>query len=387
DDAVDLGGGLVPSQGGVDFFVVKLSPTGSLVWGKVFGGPGDDLARRLAVSAMGEVLVAGAFFGSLELGVAPLVSAGLSDGFVLRLDASTGDLVRAERFGDEEAQAIAGLAVDGAGDVVVAGSFSGTIDFGGGELTAAGVGDAFVAKRSSAGAHRWSARFGLGGDAQWVDVALTPSGDAVVGGDFDGAVDLGSGPLASNGRDVMLVELDGASGAPQIGRVVAGAGRQEVTALAVDGSGHLALSGRNLGTVDFGGGVLAATNFVVTTSASGEHVWSRAFGTTDAAFEDVTFDAAGGVVVVGSLDGSIDFGGGAIATTSRDAIVVRFHQSGAHLWSHAFGAGGSERAQAVAVDTQGRIVVAGSFTQAVDFGGGVIGVAGASDLFFLQLAP
>ena len=53
-----------------------------------------------------------------------------------------------KRFGDTGFDLGFGSAVDGSGDVVVTGSFDGTVNFGGGNLTSAGSKDIFVAKFS-----------------------------------------------------------------------------------------------------------------------------------------------------------------------------------------------------------------------------------------------
>ena len=63
-------------------------------------------------------------------------------------------------FGDSGNDLDAGIAVDGAGNVLVTGRFEATVDFGGGPLTDAGSRDIFVAKYDGAGAHIWSERFG-----------------------------------------------------------------------------------------------------------------------------------------------------------------------------------------------------------------------------------
>ncbi len=52
------------------------------------------------------------------------------------------------------------VAVDGDGNVVVAGYFVNTVDFGGGPLTSAGGSDVFAVKLSGDGEHLWSQRFG-----------------------------------------------------------------------------------------------------------------------------------------------------------------------------------------------------------------------------------
>jgi hypothetical protein len=54
--------------------------------------------------------------------------------------------------------------MDGAGNVVIAGTFQGTENFGTGPLVSAGSWDIYVAKYSVSGAPVWSRRFGGAGD-------------------------------------------------------------------------------------------------------------------------------------------------------------------------------------------------------------------------------
>jgi hypothetical protein len=53
------------------------------------------------------------------------------------------------------------MAVDSQGDIIVAGSFAGQLDFGGGAIRSNGGVDIFIAKYSSNGTHLWSK--GIGG--------------------------------------------------------------------------------------------------------------------------------------------------------------------------------------------------------------------------------
>ena len=84
----------------------------------------------------------------MDFGGGQLVSAGSRDTFVVKLDAS-GDHQWSKSFGDADEQSSASVAVDGAGNVLITGYFSGFVDFGGGPLVCAGVRDVFVAKLGS----------------------------------------------------------------------------------------------------------------------------------------------------------------------------------------------------------------------------------------------
>src|SRR5207244_2972967 len=73
------------------------------------------------------------------------------------------------------------VATDTNGNLIVAGYFSGTVNFGSGALTSAGGQDIFVAKYSPSGTCLWAARFGGSGDDEALGVAVDSSnGDVAV---------------------------------------------------------------------------------------------------------------------------------------------------------------------------------------------------------------
>src|SRR5439155_18267325 len=146
--------------GGFDIFVAKYSAAGSHLWSKRLGGTGDDFAFSLAVDGSGNVVVAGYFPGVVNFGGGPLTSAGLNDLFVAKYTAD-GSYVWAKRLGGAANDRGAVVAVDGSGNVLMSGFYEGTVDFGGGPMTSYAGGDnVFVAKYSAAtGAYLWSKVF------------------------------------------------------------------------------------------------------------------------------------------------------------------------------------------------------------------------------------
>jgi hypothetical protein len=83
--SLDLGGGALPSAGGSDVFVAKLSPTNALVWAKVYGDAADQSAAALALTPQGGPVVAGSTAGMTNFGTGPLTSAGGADAFAVQL--------------------------------------------------------------------------------------------------------------------------------------------------------------------------------------------------------------------------------------------------------------------------------------------------------------
>lgn len=119
------------NRGGLDAFVAKLNATGSnIIFSSYLGGSFGDLARGIAVDTAGNILVAGTTF-STDF---PILSAfqsdnrGNGDAFVTRIDASGAALAYSSYLGGIGADEAAGIAVDVAGSAYVVGN-TGSIDF------------------------------------------------------------------------------------------------------------------------------------------------------------------------------------------------------------------------------------------------------------------
>ncbi|MGD1047129.1 MAG: hypothetical protein ABR899_00075 [Candidatus Krumholzibacteriaceae bacterium] len=356
------------------------------LWSKRFGDGNYQTAQAVAVDASGNVIVTGSFDGTVDFGGGALTSAGNTDIFVAKLG-SNGAHVWSKRFGDGSVQGGEAVAVDISGNVVLAGFFEGVVDFGGGALTSAGSSDIFVAKFGSNGACLWSKRFGDGSDQIATAVAIDASGNVIVTGVFYGAVDFGDGALTSAGSSDIFVAKFGSDGACLWSKRFGDESGQTAQAVAVDASGDIFVAGYFEGTVDFGGGALTNAGdmdiFVAKLGPGGAHVWSKRFGDADYQFaRAIAVDASGNAIVTGDIDGTVDFGGGALTSAgSADVFVVKVASDGTHVWSKIFGDESYQRANGVAVDAFGNVLVTGSFYGAVDFGGGALTSAGQWDIF------
>lgn len=255
--AVDLGGGLLASAGGKDGFVAKLSGSGQHEWSKRFGDSKYQEPLGVATDPDGNVIVTGVFSGDVDFGLGPLESAGDNDIFLAKLSPEGGALW-AKRFGDEQTQQNAVVAVDAAGNILLAGSFSGTVNLGGQDLESDGSYDVFLAKLDPSGGHLWSRRFGNVEEQLGLAVTFDPSGNVLLAGYLDGAADFGGGPLASaGGDDVFLAKLD-PGGNHLWSKRFGDADHQRVTAIATDAAGAVFITGNFAGSIDFGAGSLVA---------------------------------------------------------------------------------------------------------------------------------
>jgi hypothetical protein len=165
-------------------------------------------------------------------------------------------------------------------------------------------------------------------------------------------------------------------------------GKLQLVDVAVDPNGDVLLAGDLTGTVDFGGGALTGEGyndvFLVKLGAGGGHVFSKRFGeiNTYARATGVGVDGDGNVYVAGSFDNLIDFGGGAMVSMGFDDVFwAKLTSGGALVESRAFGDSASQSLSAMAVDTWGNTVLAGTLYGTIDFGSGRLDADGLQKLF------
>jgi hypothetical protein len=414
-------------------------PCGGLtLWSKSFGDIGDDVVAAMASDAQGNLVITGHFHGTIDFGGGPL-SAGPARGiFVAGFD-GTGKHLWSKAFPGGVSAAGRGIARDPSGDIVLAANCDSDIDFGGGPLLGSS-GDLCLVKFDAAGGHVWSHRFKNGGPTA---LAVDPVGNILLAGLLNG--DLGGGTItepgsfvakldpmakflwarqglpycqslatdasgdvfltAQGGSDLafggtknagpgaVVVKLSGATGAHVYSSVFA---LQSIypTAVAVDPQGDMLATGYFSSSGDFGGVSLTALNqstgYLVKFDPGGNTLFAKALGDKTGYAQGLTVAAgpSGDMAIAGLVFGSFDFGNGAIGS---GLYVAKLLPSGSEKWAHAYASAdwkGNLR-PFVAVDEQGGVIVAGSFSDKLDLGKGVLASSSISDsdLFIARLGP
>jgi hypothetical protein len=361
------------------------------LWSQGFGdrmSNASDFGGGIAVDGACNVLVSGFFQGTVDFGGGPITSAGENDLFVVKFDAD-GNHLWSHGFGDTgPSDGSRGIAVDGAGNVLVAGQFQGTVDFGGGPITSAGSLDICIVKFDADGNHLWSHGFGDTLIDEGIGIAVDGAGNVLVTGCFAGTVDFGGGPIFTAGStgDIFVVKFD-ADGNHVWSRGVGGTANDSGFSIATDSAGNVLVTGLFANTVDFGGGSFASAGgsdiFVVKFDANGNHLWSEGFGDVSSdQGRGIAADGADNVLVTGRFEEMVDFGDGSITSAgSLDIFLVKFDAGGNHLWSHGFGdTSFFDWGFSVAADSADNVLMTGLFSGTVDFGGGPITSAGGSDI-------
>ena len=387
-------GNPLASAGGYDVFVAKLDPTGAALWAHRFGDAAIyQEATDVATDAQGNIFLTGYFEGTITFGATALTSAGATDTFLVKLSPS-GNVLWAKRFGAAAAQYGQSLGVGPNGNVALLADGFGSMDFGGGALVSAGNYDMFVATFDPSGTHLWSKRFGGPNADVGQSLTVDAAGNVLFTGKSDTPLDFGGGALpAAGGQDALVVKLD-PLGSFIWDRRLGDSANQFGADIAADIQNDVFLTGGFEGSIDLGGGPLTAAGpidlYLGKLTSTGTHVWSKRFGsaTANPAALGLAAGVFGDLFLVGQTDGTLDFGGGPLPPGGGvDAFVVRLDPTGAHTWSKRFGTAGNQYASGAAVDGFGHLLLTGYFEQTIDFGAGPLTSSGGLDTFVTKLAP
>lgn len=321
----------------------------------------------------------------------------------------------ANRIGSSSDDLLQILTIDGSGNVYIAGSFSGTVDFDPSptttfNLTSAGGGDAFFAKYSSAGVLIWANKLGSTGEDEAYGIAVDASGNVYVAGYFTGTVDFNPDAVTVTNRtsagfeDAFFGKYSSAGGLNWVNPVGSSAFDDYAYGIAVDASGNVYVTGVFAGTADFDptGTVLNKTSvggndaFFARYLSTGGLSWVNQLGSSGTEFVGTVSVSGNFAWIGGSYGGNMNLNpnGSSTSTGSVSGGIDGFFAEYATTSGLATGAWGSvqstgdDRVRAVNYDGT-TLTTAGTFTgSATVFGASTTGVvltsAGGTDGFFAK---
>jgi hypothetical protein len=169
-----------------------------------------------------------------------------------------------------------------------------------------------------------------------------------------------------------------------------GAGADTIEAMAIDQSGNIIIAGTFADAITIAGTELTSTGgrdvFLAKLTSGGVLLWAKSFGSPG-------LDQVGGLaiegghdaVVVGTFQETLELGGEPLVSAGgSDAFVARFDTAGNHVWSKRFGGSALDRGNRVTVDGDS-LLVAGEFSDTVDFDGTPLTSLGQTDAFVVRL--
>ena len=223
------------------------------------------------------------------------------------------------------------------------------------------------------GAAKWAVRFGDDDDDVAVDVTLDRDGNIIVVGTYRGTIAFDNNGYVSNGgRDVFIVKLDG-DGDVLWSQSFGGPGDDHVAGVEVDSSCKIVLAGDFAGTVDIFGSVFSTSlgeraPYVLRLGVGGvgacDHAatvdWVAAIDGVDgvASIADLSIAPDDSIAVIGTVLGELSLGSaGSLLTTSDTAWAAVVEADGSVAWGAPLG-DGSIHGVAIDLDQDGNPVVA-----------------------------
>jgi len=259
---LDLGAGPLVAQGPADLLVGGWTADGALVSAIQVGGAGTEHAYSLALDDAGGAVVAGSLGGTSVIGGTVLPSAGSIDLLAVQVALATGAVDWARRFGGGSNDLVYDVVTTPDGPVLAGFFKRTVDFGGGPRLAPGGTDktDSVALALDGSGNYRWDHTFGGDLHDQAMVVARDPAtGNLLVGGSFAGTVGGvwldGSVAVASGSADAFLFRYDGATGARLSTERFASTGAETFRGAAVFGT-DLVYGGHSSGALTLDGVVL-----------------------------------------------------------------------------------------------------------------------------------
>ncbi len=410
-----------------------ISQNTNFTWAKQLGPQGSDNThvnatlypddgQSLVVDASENVYTLGTFVGTADFdpgtSTSNLTSAGSTDIFLSKLDAN-GNFVWTKHFGGASVDDGNAIALDASGNLYIAGTFSGTVDFNPGagtsNLTSSGELDMFLVKLDANGNFVWAKRIGSALTEEVFSIDLDASGNIYATGyfgdliavnynlDFDPGANV-SNLSCSNSYASFVLKLDNTGNFVWVKKIGGGTSSSQVNAysISIDNSNNIYTTGGFGGTTDFDPGVstfnLVSSSvdvFISKLDVNGNFIWAKKIGGSN--FDQglsIALDGADNVYTTGYFNGTSDFdpGTGTFNLTSagiKDIYITKLNASGNFIWAKRFGGTLSDVGNNITFDNSENIYAIGNFSGTVDFdpGSGTFDLtsSGSSDVFISKL--
>lgn len=320
------------------------------------------------IPASGDIVISGAYHGgALEIAGVPFQSSTNISSFLTRIS-PTGMLNTAQVVNMGGSLEVRDLAIDTLGNVYLGGTYAGSPVVQGFQLPTASNDDGFLLRMNPDGQPAWAQTFtGTGSQTVTSIVAMNPD-DLIISVAFTGPMMISTpqGSIAYDAGttvDGLLIRMDGFGGVTHWAtQLPSGPSPSQITVrdIAVRDT-VIAVGGRFRGTATFGSVDYIAADgdtgdafIAILNVESGNlmnHFASQAIGEQEVSA--VAFDSAGDLLIAGSFSGSIPIPQiPTMSSSDATAYVAKLNGALTGLWGQHFGAGsiqGSQRAQSVIV--------------------------------------
>lgn len=320
---------ILSSNLGSNQYISKYDTIGNLLWVLSFGADNTTQSNSFSIDPQGNLYLSGYFNGNMDAdpgpGVYMLTSQGLSDIYLIKLD-KDGNFIMAVSIGGSTLEYESCIYATDSGEVFIAGTFHGTVDFDpgpGNDIHTAQDSDGFICKYDSAGNYCWVKCIEGPGEVVFSCITSDLSGNLHIGGWFEGTSDFDAGESVYNMTD--------------------------------EGYGD---------------------NFILNITPDGSFIKAACYGgVADNHLIDIKTDNSGAVYLVGNFNYQTDFCPGPevfmVQTVGFvDAYMLKLNNEYQFEWVYPFGGEDLDDCASVWLDENNDIYLTGVFYYSVDFDAG-----------------
>jgi outer membrane protein OmpA-like peptidoglycan-associated protein len=255
------------NQNSTDLFVAKYDAKGRNLWAIKAGGPGYEVAKSIAITSNGNILVAGTFSGTTKFDFRKVKSKGAKDIFIAELNPS-GSVRRLSTYGGRGSEDLQRIVVNEKDEILLMASYNQSFVLAGKTMSQDGDMSAVLAcidkNRRMMWHHNYSNEEGT---LLLTDLVVDARGYVSVTGAFSNSITLGNQTMTAKGDLDGFVNSYNAQGKLAFTTLVSTPYSDLPVSLASDNSGNLFLAGTTINGMSSKAFFLVKMNEVGTSSA------------------------------------------------------------------------------------------------------------------------
>ncbi len=368
-----------------EVFLAKYSGSGSLQWAKSYGGITNEKAQSIAYYR-NFLYVCGFFEGTSTFGNTTLTSKGAYDVFIMKTDLE-GNVIWAKQAGGVNNDVAYGIAVDDVGNAYVCGTYKTAMSAGSLNISTSNFFiESFVISTDANGSFRWAKSTIGNSNNSATGIAFNKNKSISVCGYFDNRLVLDGTQLntSSPSYDAYLASFDD-DGNLKWAKRAGSSSEDQASAVACDAQGNTYMVGYYGAEATFGANTLAFTGwndlFVAKYDNNGNVLWAQGAGggKLDVA-NAVTLDGDGNVYIAGMFENYAVFNGNAITDSDRGIYLASYDANGNFRFVQPAGGVQTDAALAITVHNK-KAYIAGYYLFTCFFGNIGVQKADNTDLF------
>ncbi len=376
------------SAGFENFSIKKQNSLGNEMWTVAFSSSGSALnltnCQSITVDLSGNLYITGYHSGIVNYNGTTILTPTNNNfqAFIIKLN-TNGGLVWSKSLGDSYETKGVSIALDRNFNVYTTGYYTGSA-FGSNAIGR----DIFIIKHDSSGNQKWLRRIGGAGNDISTSIAIDLNNNVLTTGYYSDIVDFDPGintfNLTSTGKDIFISKLD-SSGNFVWAKSLQGVGDKRGSSIKTDIQNNIVIGGSFNGTIDLNPGVNSSIVtslgqydvFVCKLDPNGNYIWSKKWGSSfDDACNEISIDSFGNVFTTGSFQSTTDFDPSSgvsnltatstIANGNTDMYISKLFSNGNFGWVKRIGGTGITVGNTITVSNN-NLYTAGFFKYTTDF--------------------